>query len=384
MAIEGPLRELGLTDLFQLIHLSRKTGTLTVRAASYPRPALVHFDRGAVVGTRAAGDSTRLGQLLLRAGKASEGQIQRALQEQHAEPSLRLGAILVRSGGIAREDVESQLRFQMEESIFQLVQWTDGHFRFEESAPPDVGPIAIRVATEGVLMEALRRVDEWSALASGPPDTDLVPGLVEGGGPRTLSLQPLEWEVLAAVDGEHSLRSIARVLGQAEFEVAKAVFALVSVGLVDLRHRQPRPAAPSPAAPPPPPELVAAEAELSAGRLDAAERRAREALQRDGGRAELHLLLGRVELRRSRWAQAAQHLHAAVQRDPLLARAYYALGLAAARQGDLPRAAEALDTYLRLPEGSTERRDRAVRAASLIAELQRLLDEDGDFKPGTT
>jgi predicted Zn-dependent protease len=162
------------------------------------------------------------------------------------------------------------------------------------------------------------------------------------------------------------------------------VFALVSVGLVELRHHQPRPVAPVPAAPPQPPELAAAEADLRAGRLDAAERRVGEALRRDPGRAELHLLLGRVELRRARWSRAAQHLHAAVQRDPLLARAYYALGLAAARQGDLPRAAEALETYLRLPEGSSQRRDRAVRAASLIAELQRLLDEDGDFKPGTT
>ena len=30
MAIEGPLRELGIHDVFQLLDLSRKTGTLTV------------------------------------------------------------------------------------------------------------------------------------------------------------------------------------------------------------------------------------------------------------------------------------------------------------------------------------------------------------------
>ena len=30
MAIEGPLRELALTDVFQLLDLSRKTGTLSI------------------------------------------------------------------------------------------------------------------------------------------------------------------------------------------------------------------------------------------------------------------------------------------------------------------------------------------------------------------
>jgi hypothetical protein len=34
MAIEGPLRELGLHDVFQLLDLSRKTGVLTAPSGS--------------------------------------------------------------------------------------------------------------------------------------------------------------------------------------------------------------------------------------------------------------------------------------------------------------------------------------------------------------
>ena len=50
MAIEGPLRELALTDVFQLLDLSRKTGTLSITPeGGAHRPALVRFDRGAVV-----------------------------------------------------------------------------------------------------------------------------------------------------------------------------------------------------------------------------------------------------------------------------------------------------------------------------------------------
>jgi hypothetical protein len=49
MAIEGPLRELGIHDVFQLLDLSRKTGTLTVTSLLRDNQGTVYFERGAVI-----------------------------------------------------------------------------------------------------------------------------------------------------------------------------------------------------------------------------------------------------------------------------------------------------------------------------------------------
>ena len=341
MPIQGPLHELGLTDLLQLIHLSRKTGRLTVRAAR-AGVAEMEFERGAVVGARGPGRAPRLGELLVRAGRAAPRQIERALAEQRLSPGRRLGAILVESQGLAREEVELQLRFQVEEAVFDLMRWTEGDFHFEETAGDDPGPVALRVSTEGLLLESMRRMDEWNALADAPPDTELIPGLVEGDQEDSpvLDLQPAEWEVLAAVDGERSLRAIAHRLGRAEFDVARAVFALVSAGVVDLRHRRPSAvaAAPSP--------------------------------------AELEARRGEQEMRRGEWRRAVEALESAVRHDPLLASAYYPLGLAALRSGDLARAGTALETYLRLAGAANGKRERAERAVALVAELRELFDEE--------
>ena len=65
MAIEGPLRELSLTDVIQLLHLSRKTGTLAITADGARRPGLIHFEQGSVVGARPAGEGSPLGRLLV-------------------------------------------------------------------------------------------------------------------------------------------------------------------------------------------------------------------------------------------------------------------------------------------------------------------------------
>jgi hypothetical protein len=50
--------------------------------------------------------------------------------------------------------------------------------------------------------------------------------------------------------------------------------------------------------------------------------------------------------------------------------------LAAARVGDFARARESLSTYARLPDATPAQAATAMRAATLIAELSSILEED--------
>lgn len=376
MPIEGPLSELGLVDLLQLVHLSRKTGRLRVRSERGKQEAELYFERGAVVGARAPGDAPRIGELLVLSGKATQSQVDRALVAQRASPGRRLGEILVEREGVPRPDVERQLRFQIEEAVFDVVRWSEGAFSFEEQGVPPAGAVGVRLPTEGLLMEAMRRADEWSSFGGGTPDTDLIPGLVENDqGHGVLSLQPLEWEVLAAVDGETTLRAIARKLGMAEFDVARAVFTLASTGVVDLGHRA-AVVGSATVAPATRPAEADVRSALQAGRLDDAERQLNDLMSVQPDRGDLHALGGEIAARRGDWKRAMDSLEAAVLHDPLLARAYYALGMAALRLGSYARARTAFQTYLRLAEAAPGRRERAGRAIELTEELESLLEEE--------
>jgi hypothetical protein len=71
VAIEGPLKELGLEDVFQLLELTRKTGVLRIRSERWNDDAVIHFDRGAVVLAARRRSMRRLGQQLLRAGQVT-------------------------------------------------------------------------------------------------------------------------------------------------------------------------------------------------------------------------------------------------------------------------------------------------------------------------
>ena len=53
-----------------------------------------------------------------------------------------------------------------------------------------------------------------------------------------IDLRPAEWEVLALIDGNHSLRDIAAELAVSEFEVAKTVYGMLSMELIEVAAEQ--------------------------------------------------------------------------------------------------------------------------------------------------
>lgn len=377
MAIEGPLRELALSDVFQLLDLSRKTGTLTITNEGRSRPATVRFDRGAVVSAELPGTSERLGHLLLRAGKVTEAQVEWARRLQDRSPGVQLGNVMVEQGMATVADVARQLRFQIQETVFELIQWKDGYFRFEEGPAPQHGAVAVRVPTESLLMEAARRIDEWSTLENKIPHMGVIPSLTaDADMGATLDLHPAEWEVLAEIDGVRTLKQIAGGLGRSEFDVAKIVYGLVSTGVVDILE-EPVAGPPAPSGERPVRDILGeARLALSDGAVERARRVLDEAARAHPDDAEVLTLLAQAQRRLGRSGEALLSLTRAASLDPLAAPIHYHLGFAAARMGDLARALDAWETYMRLEGGDATRLVTVARVSAAAEELRTALEEE--------
>ena len=82
MAIEGPLRELGIHDVFQLLDLSRKTGALRVSSELREDEGLVFFDGGRVVQATIRSTAMPTEVALLQAGRVTDDDIARARARQ--------------------------------------------------------------------------------------------------------------------------------------------------------------------------------------------------------------------------------------------------------------------------------------------------------------
>ncbi|MDQ8155699.1 MAG: DUF4388 domain-containing protein [Gemmatimonadota bacterium] len=240
MAIEGPLRELGIHDVFQLLDLSRKTGVLRVVSELRDNEGVVAFHAGRIAYASIRSNPHPIGEMLLKANKIAESDLNaaRTRQTEHGDRR-RIGEILIDMGAVTARDVEQYVRRQAEAVVFELMSWREGHFRFEESNPSEFpeNP-SVAVSTESVLMEAARRIDEWSRIADRVPSLSAIPDfadVADGHHAGQLDLLPSEWEVLTLIDGQRDLRRIALELARSDFDVAKVVYGLVSTGVVALR-----------------------------------------------------------------------------------------------------------------------------------------------------
>jgi hypothetical protein len=346
VALEGPLKELHIQDVFQLLDLGRKSGVLRVTSELRQAAGTVSFDRGGVVAASLGSDDQPIGSRLVRLGKITPEQLERARHLQNTGDPRRLGDILVDLGAIGRRQLERQLKGQVEETVFELLGWSEGYFRFEEGAPGHAAVESpVRFPTEALLMEAARRLDEWSRIGSTVAHLGLVPRLpaVEDGAGAPLDLVPFEWEVLAAVDGERDLHALAHALGRSEFEVARTVYGLTTAGVLVLGD---------PAQPGEEPET---------------------------GRDPAALLVpAREALAQGEYEIAAGALEEVLRQDPLMPEARRLLGLCQAAMGQFEQALDSWAAWSRFgprapgeeaEEGAVERMRQAVQ--TLVRELER-------------
>jgi tetratricopeptide (TPR) repeat protein len=377
MPIEGPLRELGIHDVFQLLELSRKTGILRVTSDLRHNVGTVYFENGTVVFAEIKSNPHPLGAILLRTGKITESDLERArdMQQRQGDPR-RIGQILVSLGAITQRELQRQIRFQIEEVVFELMSWNEGYFSFNEGATSEhSADSTVRIPVEALLMEGARRIDEWSRIEKHIPHVGVVPSFAPAADSPdgALDLLPPEWEVLALVDGQRDVRAIAAAMGRSEFEVAKTLFGLESAGLVAILDPgaapRPRTTSSDDLA-----ELGArAEDALRAKDVEGARAAAEQAVQQFPHAATAHLLLGRSHLAAARAPEAVEELRRAVRLDPLLAPAYRFLGYALVQNGRFSEALEQWDQWERLAprvEGEAEMAEevrRARTAAQVLA-----------------
>lgn len=212
VALNGNLRDFGISEVFQLIGQQRKTGILRVRDNANEVEA--HFDEGRIVAAAPAGaGGAALCEMLVRCGALAENKLRKIQSARDLGESV--SAVLVREGGLAESVVREVEDLLTRESLFDLLRWADGSFHFvAQAVPHDRNPESL-LGAEQVLMDGLRMVDEWSAFASEAPSPQLIyrrrGSLEEFRASKTAHSQPNPGEVerlFLLIDGRSNVRRV--------------------------------------------------------------------------------------------------------------------------------------------------------------------------------
>jgi hypothetical protein len=253
MALEGSLKDFGLADIFQLIYAQKKTGILKMKNAT--REAKVLFENGLVVtadGSNLEGIN-KIGEVLLRTRRISEDQLKQALVTQRQSKE-KVGVILVEAGAVNKEDLIKALGLQVKEAVFSLFQWKEGHYSFESSDISYERDYWLPINTEFLIMEAVRRIDEWPYIEKKIPNLGLVFEKIkekedkikiakseedsladmvgESKKEEGIQITQDEMKVFSLIDGQQDVRQLIETTNFGEFETCKALSNLLTAGLI--------------------------------------------------------------------------------------------------------------------------------------------------------
>ncbi len=266
MALRGTLKDFALPDIFQLIGMQRKTGMLTLE--SERETVIVVFENGSVVHA----DSTvrrlddLLGNVLVRQNKLRKEDLEQALARQKVSMQ-RLGYVLTNQGFIESGDLREALSEQVQQIVFRIFRWRDGSYNFDPSKEVDYDrENVIPVTADQILMEGIRRVDEWPIIEKRIPSLEmsfrqLIPKgkiRVRQGGSEDKSglefalgglggdsspteppspsgeivLSKLEAKIYRLVDPKNSIQVIVDMTGMSDFDVCRILLDFLDQNLI--------------------------------------------------------------------------------------------------------------------------------------------------------
>jgi hypothetical protein len=182
-ALAGDISEFPLTDIIQLMDLSKQTGAIHIdgKRGSKDLKGLIYFRDGKIIGAELSG----LAPL---------------------------------------------------EAVYAFFAVTSGPFHFHDKETIDQPTIT--VSNEVIIMEGIMRQDSWQEEEEERgPSLTMVPRLVPNptSGSSDINLEAEEWRVLTMVNGKNTVGQIAQRSGLGENRACEIITELLSSGLIEER-----------------------------------------------------------------------------------------------------------------------------------------------------
>lgn len=236
MGISGNLKTMQLAELLQWLSMGQKTGTLLIEGHGIEKR--IYFQNGRINSSSSSDQREYLGHFLVSHGYITEEELKMAMEVQE-ESHILLGRILVMINAINEVDLLRLMRKKAEESIYDVFLWEEGNFEFVDGELPDLKMVPLSLDVTGIIMEGMRRYDEWQRIRLRVPDSQTIPQIVK---PMNLDdLTEQEKLIVPYVDGLRTIEAIALQTHNAEFNVARMVYAGLgdgTMGIVEKPSRQ--------------------------------------------------------------------------------------------------------------------------------------------------
>lgn len=233
MELKGALAEGVLPGVLRDVYLGRRTGILHVLHAKDHGSIL--FIRGHIVHGATTVRECRLGESLVRHGRLSQADLERAT-EIVLRTRKRLGQVLLDLGLLDQEGLDDALALHVREILLCVFAWSEGSYRFEEQDSAFEGfDKALRLATGEIILDAVWSVSDPDVVRYALGDIDRV--LLLSTDPllryQRVTLTPTDAFLLSRVDGTLTGREVLAITPAGAGEAQRSLFGLLCIGMVE-------------------------------------------------------------------------------------------------------------------------------------------------------
>ncbi|MDZ4159355.1 MAG: DUF4388 domain-containing protein, partial [Anaerolineaceae bacterium] len=169
MALKGNLRDFTVTQLLNLVNLTKKTGALVLEG---PNNTRVFFREGKLVYAEVEAEDQSLAGVLHRYQKISANQYRLIKDREKPMTDKELGLLLINAGYLSQEDIVASLQQAFTDVVRRMFTWVEGLFRFEPELAPPRDRITVRVDLENLIIEGSRKLREREHLHAEIPSLD--------------------------------------------------------------------------------------------------------------------------------------------------------------------------------------------------------------------
>jgi hypothetical protein len=222
--LAGDLSGFPIADFIAFVHQSRLSGVLTVATEGVERS--ITFQDGEVRNAQSSAPGERIGEVAVRLGYLTEAEVAQASAGERP-----MGKALAELGALGPNELWKCLHEQVTAVFHAILLSPAGTFYLVDDEPGERHATPLAVSTQSLLMDGIRRIDEFSLFKARIPGPDAF--LRRRDPPRAVTLRPTESALLALVDGRRTVAQIATLAHLSEFDATKILYHLAEAGYVE-------------------------------------------------------------------------------------------------------------------------------------------------------
>jgi CheY-like chemotaxis protein len=239
-ALAGDLAIISIADVLLLLQDRGYTGVVNLshgraRMAIYLGQGRVEF-----AGAQGVADEFLLGHFLASGGHLLQDTLTKVIEERQREGSKELlGAYLCARGLLTHSRLHKAMAKQTSALVFESLRWGSGRFTFRPliELPAQAREAALSLAVDGLILEGLRRVEEWRVIEQEIGDFDMTfvrneDKLASYGRGQ---LQRGEATIADLVNGKNTVRDLIQISNMGSYDVTQVLFRLLRSKLIRRR-----------------------------------------------------------------------------------------------------------------------------------------------------